>query len=398
MDRKSIGQQGKISSSSPLSRRAFLAGAATCAAAGPALLHAAVCELGRPTLLHVATCTSHSGYVQTFASTSVGCTLLGSTAIDSLAAVAAHPALPVLYVARDCREWENLPRGVIESYAVEHGAHPLRLLAQTPMALSATGPRSLAVSSCGGHLLVTASTGGAWNAFTLNRDGMPTSIAIARKEIGSMFDAHTVSLPTPHGLAFSPQQPVALSTDPGTGWMTLLQPSPESIAVLARCQTPHGLTRSSPVFTSDGRYIMVANAKSASLSVYEMSVMSGEGSNADFHLLGTTPTISPVTTLLAHPVEPAVFTSRPQGNGSCLELWKIHGSDLRVAADTWVAGYIVTMAQNAGSLWVLSDDRLTRIQIGDLRTPHRFEAPLATPGAQAIVVQTMSAHLASARS
>ena len=92
---------------STLSRRAFLAGAATCAAAAPALLHSAVHTPFRPTLLHVATRVSHSGYVHTFLLASDGCTLLGSTRIDSFAAFAVHPVLPILYVARDCREWED---------------------------------------------------------------------------------------------------------------------------------------------------------------------------------------------------------------------------------------------------------------------------------------------------
>ncbi len=76
---------------STLSRRAFLAGAATCAAAAPALLHSAVHTPFRQTLLHVATRVSHSGYVHTFLLASDGCTLLGSTRTDSFAAFAVHP-------------------------------------------------------------------------------------------------------------------------------------------------------------------------------------------------------------------------------------------------------------------------------------------------------------------
>jgi hypothetical protein len=159
--------------SSRVSRRAFLAGAAACAAVGPSLLRAAVREPGRQAVLHLATReASGKTHVHTVALTSGGCTLLGSTSVDSLAAMATHPTLPVLYVARDCRQWEGLPRGVIESYSVERGVRPLRLLARSLMALSATGPRSLAVSPCGRHLLVAASTGGAWNAFALS-DGLP---------------------------------------------------------------------------------------------------------------------------------------------------------------------------------------------------------------------------------
>jgi hypothetical protein len=152
------------------------------------------------------------------------------------------------------------------------------------------------------------------------------------------------------------------------------------------------------VLTSDGRYIVVANAQNSSLSIYEMPVASGEGSHAGFHLLGTTPTVTPVTTLIAHPVEPAVFTSRPQGNGSRLELWKIYGSHLRLEGETWVSEHVVAMAQNAASLWVLSRGRLVRMPIGDLRSPHRFETPLPMHGAQAMCTQNMSAHRTSAQS
>ena len=255
---------------STLSRRAFLAGAATCAAAAPALLHSAVHTPFRQTLLHVATRVSHSGYVHTFLLASDGCTLLGSTRIDSFAAFAVHPVLPILYVARDCREWEALPRGVIETYVVARNMSPLRLVAQTPMALSATGPRSIGVSPCGRQLLVSASTGGAWNAFALDPEGIPALVAITRKETGITLEPGAVSMPTPHGLVFSPHGPHALGTDPGTGCMTLLQPSSEAIAVLARQQTPYGLTPSSPVWTTDGRYVIVVNAQNASLSLYRM--------------------------------------------------------------------------------------------------------------------------------
>jgi hypothetical protein len=135
-----LGRQVALPLSSQVSRRTFLAGAAACAAVGSTLLRAAICEPGQQALLHVATRdASDNAYVHTFALTSSGCTLLGSRSVDSLAAIAAHPALPVLYVARDCRQWENLPRGVIESYAVAYDMRPLRLLSRSPMALSSTG-------------------------------------------------------------------------------------------------------------------------------------------------------------------------------------------------------------------------------------------------------------------
>jgi Lactonase, 7-bladed beta-propeller len=382
-----------VALSSRVSRRAFLTGAAACAAVGPSLLRAAACEPRQQAVLHLATReASDNAHVHTFALTADGCTLLGSSSVDSLAAMAAHPVLPVLYVARDCRQWEGLPRGVIESYSVERGVRPLRLLARSPMALSATGPRSLAVSPCGRHLLVAASTGGAWNAFALS-GGLPAPIAIARKETGSILNAHTTALPTPHGLVFSPQGAFAAATDPGSGRMTLLQPLSDGIAVVARCQAPHGCATSNPMWTSDGKYVIVANAQSLSLSVYEVRAVSADGSDASIHWLNTIPTATPVTTLLAHPAEPTVFTLRPQAGGSRLELWRVHGSRLQIASDTWVSGHAAALALHAGGLWVATQDRLTRLPIGDLRSSCPFELALPMPGAQAMVTQTLAAPL-----
>jgi Lactonase, 7-bladed beta-propeller len=393
MDRQSTPDPLSGTTSSlppPVSRRAFLAGAVACATIAPTSLRAAFYRRAEQAVLHLATRSSQSGHVHTFALTATGCELLGSTVIDSFAAFAPHPVLPVLYVARDCSQWEDLPRGVIETYAVECGTQSLRLLAQTPMALSATGPRALAVAPCGRHLLASASTGGAWNGLTLNGDGMPTSVAIARKETGAVLDSQTVSLPAPHGLVFSPRGHFAVGTDPGSGHMTLLQPSSEAIAALARWETPYGLTPSSPAWTIDSKYIIAATARPASLQIYEIGAALEDRSNSSVHLLGTTSTHTPVTTLLAHPREPAVFTSRPQGNGSRLELWKVRGSHLRLANDTWVSSHVVGLAHRNGGLWIASQDRLIRIPIDDLRNPYPFHVPLPLHGAHAIVTQDIS--------
>lgn len=375
-----------------VSRRKFLAGAAACAAAGPALLRAIVHPSNSQTMLHVASQNGKNGYVHTYALTSGECKFLGATGVDSCTALATHPLLPVLYLARDCPQWEDLPRGVIETYAVARGMGPLRCIARTPMALSATGPRSLAVSSCGQHLLVSSSTGGAWNAFALDRGGVPIGVAIARKETGAMLHSHTISLPTPHGLVFSPHAAFAIGIDPGSGHMTLLQPSSEQLVALARYQTSHGFTSASPVWTGDGRYVIAAEARNgASLSIYEIKLLSADGSNADIRPFGTTPTATPVTTLAAHPTQLAVFTSRRQGSGSRLELWKIHGSDLRLVSDTWLPSPVVALTEHAGGLWAGSHDRLIRLPIEDLRSPHAFELPLPVRGTHAVVAQNLIA-------
>jgi hypothetical protein len=371
---------------SRVSRRAFIAGAAAAAAMTPKFLRASLYGGADGALLHLATRASQSGQVHTFVLTREGCELLGSTDIASFSAFAAHPLLPVLYVARDCKQWENLPRGVVETYAVQRDAPPLRLLSRTPMALSATGPRSLAVAPCGRHLLVSASTGGAWNTFSLDDAGIPGSVAMSRKETGHVTSSGSIAFPAPQGLAFSPLGLWAVGTDPGSQHMSLLRPSSAEIAVLTRWETTHGIAHVAPVWTADGRYFIAANAQTASLSIYEVGAASGSESKAEVRLGGTVQTMTPIKALLAHPSEPAIFTSRPQGNGSRLELWKMNASGLRLATDTWISGDVVALAQHFDHLWAASNDRLIRISTRDFRDRRTFEVPLHR--AQALIVQS----------
>jgi hypothetical protein len=254
------------------------------------------------------------------------------------------------------------------------------------MALSSTGPRSIAVASCGRHLLVSASTGGAWNAFSLDKDGVPDSVAITRKETGYATNSQTIALPTPHGLSFSPHGLYAVGTDPGSQRMTLLRPSPAGIEVLTRWETTYSLAPVAPAWTPDARYIIAANAQTASLSIYEIGEVSGDGSKPDVHPLQTLPTMTPIRALLAHPSEPAVFTARPQGAGSRLELWKMQNAHLQLVSETWLPGDVVALGQRFGYLWAASKGRLTRISMRDFRDTRTFEAPLH--GTQAIIIQS----------
>lgn len=379
--------------SAPVSRRRFLAGAAASTLAPSILSPPALSAFFSPAFLHLAAPTSQADYLQTYALTGDTCRFLGSTAVEALAASVSHPTLPVLYVARDSGRWEHLPRGVVETYAVECSARPLRLLAQTPMSLSATGPRALAVSTCGGYLLVSAATGGAWNAFILGRDGLPASAAIARKETGALLE-RTTSLPTPHGLAFSPQQPYAIAADPGCERITLLQPSADGIAVLARCDAPLGLSLSSPVWTVDGGHLVAANAHAASLSVYAVRAMPKNQSGVSIHLVDTSEHATPIEALLAHPSERGILTLRTEKQGCRVEFWALRSNQLRLERDAWISHAARTLAHHAGSLWLASEDRVIRMRCPDLRNHlssiDSWETPPTSAGVQANITRSGS--------
>jgi hypothetical protein len=239
-------------------------------------------------------------------------------------------------------------------------------------------------------LLVSASTGGAWNAFSLDDDGIPDSVAISRKETGHVTSSGTTAFPAPHGLAFSPHGLCAVGTDPGSQRMSLLRPSSAEIAVVTRWETIHSLARVAPVWTADGKYVIAANAQVASLTIYEVGAVPGSENKTGVRLLGTIHTMTPVKALLAHPSEPAIFTSRPQAAGSRLELWRMDTSSLRLASDTWISSDVVALAQHSGHVWAASEGCLIRISMRDFRETRTFEAPLH--GAQALIAQSAIAH------
>lgn len=377
--------------SAPVSRRRFLAGAAASTLAPSILSRPAMSAFFSPAFLHLADHTSQTGCVHTYALTPDTCPFVGSTAVEALAASASHPTLPVLYVARDSGPWDHLPRGVVETYAVEYSARPLRLLAQTPMSLSATGPRSLAVSNCGKHLLVSAAKGGAWNAFSLGIDGIPVSPAIARKETGALLKSRTASLPTPHGLAFSPHTPYAIAADPGCERITLLQPSADGIAVLARCDAFLGLSHSSPAWTIDGAHIVATNARTASLSVYAVGAMPKNQDGVGIRLVDTADPATPIEAFLAHPTQPGVLTLRTERQGSCVEFWALHDNHLRVEQDAWTPNAARSLAHHAGTLWLVSEDRVVRMRLHDLRNIESWETRRTSAGVQAIITRSGSA-------
>ncbi|HEX6772481.1 MAG TPA: hypothetical protein VF126_10685, partial [Acidobacteriaceae bacterium] len=215
-----------------------------------------------------------------------------------------------------------------------------------------------------------------------------------RKETGALLE-RTTSLPTPHGLAFSPQQPYAIAADPGCERITLLQPSADGIAVLARCEAPLGLSLSSPVWTIDGAHIVAANARTASLSVYAVRAMPKNQSGVSIHLVGTSEPVTPIEALLAHPSEPGILTLRTEKQGCRVEFWALRGNELRIEQDAWIPHAARSLAHHAGTLWLASEDRVIRMRCSDLhshdlRSIDTWETPRSPAGVQANITRSGS--------
>ncbi len=143
-------------------------------------------------------------------------------------ALAMHPRMPVLYVAHATAEHGNLPRGSVSAFALDVHAGSLSLLSHQPLALSATHPNRLTLSPDGRQLIVAASTGGAWNIFHLDSDGVIQPVPSAIKLTGT--GPHALQRASwPHTAVFHPGAPYAYATDFGSDHIdtiALAEPSP----------------------------------------------------------------------------------------------------------------------------------------------------------------------------
>lgn len=173
------------------------------------------------------------GAVHAFATEDQRCVLLGSFPCERPAALAPHPWLPVLYLANDCASWQDRPRATVEALALAPDGTPTHSLARLPLALSALAPRSLALSADGRYLLVSAFEGGAWNSFSLNKNGIPAPNPGALKEVGSGSSLPGQATAHPHSIlavnSSAGQGSLFVGSDYGTDRLSLLEAYSEAV-------------------------------------------------------------------------------------------------------------------------------------------------------------------------
>jgi 6-phosphogluconolactonase len=132
------------------------------------------------------------------------------------ACILLSPAQRTLYVANDVDAHEGLPRGTVEAFHVDPLDGRLTLVGRTPLSLSATHPRHLALSPDGKVLAVAAYGGAIYNLLPIAEDGSlgpPSSIF---KQAGCGPHAHSQASAHPHTLLFDAGGRHLLSSDFGS--------------------------------------------------------------------------------------------------------------------------------------------------------------------------------------
>jgi 6-phosphogluconolactonase len=120
-----------------------------------------------------------------------------------------------LFAVNEIGEFEGLPRGSVESYTVSPGTGLLTLISREPLSLSATRPRSLAISPDGRFMVVAVYGGGAHNVLPVGVDGQIGRVTQVLKEIGCGPDPKMQATAHPHSVVFHPSGKFVVATDFG---------------------------------------------------------------------------------------------------------------------------------------------------------------------------------------
>ncbi len=138
------------------------------------------------------------------------------------AAIVRHPFRPLLYVANDVSLYQHQPRGTVETFAFDQATGKLELVGRQPLSLSATQPRSLAISPDGRSLLVAAFGGGAYNVLQIDESGLPSAPTAILKQVGRGEHETQQASSHPSYVVFHPRKGIAIAADYGAERLDIL--------------------------------------------------------------------------------------------------------------------------------------------------------------------------------
>jgi 6-phosphogluconolactonase len=268
----------------------------------------------------------------------------------STAALALHPNRHVLYAAGGFEGQES-----VEAYRVEPANGRLLLLARRSLSLSAAGPRSLAVSPNGTHLVAAAYSGGIYNVFPLTPEGVPNPVVSAFKEIGSGTRIGLQDTAHPHSIAFHPSGRFLIGSDLGADRLSLFTLTNCEIARSSQHSVASGAGPGHLVIHPSGSLFYVLHEFAGVISCHRLRANRIEPSNQSA-------AVTPGPGALAiHPSGRFLYSA-----ANILTAWKIDdasGSITRI--DSCEAGsrpHLLCLCPATSNLFVL-DNRGTLLQL-----------------------------------
>ena len=280
----------------------------------------------------------------------------GAVASAAPSSLALDASESFLYAVNDVDEYEGLPTGTVEAYAIDGANGTLQLVNRQKLSLSATAPRHVAVSPDGRALVVAVHGGGAYNVLPLGQDGSVQPVSGILKETGS----------GPHDRQRSahPQMVVfdrvgrVVSADLGSDRMSVLKLDDARLRRLGWHAAQPGSGPRQVAFHPDGELLFVANELDASVACYGYDASEGKivrklgqaATAVDANIGGVVMAVDPAGDFL--------YTAHRRGSAG-VSMWRIARSTgglqrLQTVDESGPRLHEMTMTADGGSLLGLS--------------------------------------------
>jgi 6-phosphogluconolactonase len=305
-------------------------------------------------------------------------------------AVVRHPFRSLLYVANDVSLYRHLPRGTVETFAVERATGTLELVGRQPLSLSATRPRSLAVSHDGRSLLVAAFGGGAYNVLAIDESGLPSAPSTILKQVGRGGHPTEQASAHPSDILFHPRTALAIAADYGADRLDILdpdceQPDPDNTIVTDRIPCIAGSGPSKIAMHPDGELFVVAHALRPALSAFRLSPEM-KPVRVGYASLNEAPTAIGFSSQ-----KDFIFAAHKRGGRQALlTAWKVDpqkGTLQGVSETALPASEIAAMHAVDSTLWIASDRGMIAVELHpETGTPRRSYRVSPIPDLRSMVL------------
>jgi 6-phosphogluconolactonase len=191
------------------------------------------------------------------------------------ACVLLSPAQRTLYVANELDVHEGLPRGTVEAFHIDPFDGRLTLLGRTPLSLSATHPRHLALSPDGKLLAVAAYGGAIYNLFPIAEDGSLGRPGGIFKQAGCGPQAQSQESAHPHTLLFDAGGRHLLSSDFGSDRLSVFAVEGGSLQRRMQHATGEGSGPGACALHPAGSFVYAWHNLQSTLACYRYDGVSG---------------------------------------------------------------------------------------------------------------------------
>jgi 6-phosphogluconolactonase len=282
------------------------------------------------------------------------------------------PGERTLYVANDVEEHEGLPRGTVEAFHIDPLDGRLTLSARTPLSLSATRPRHMALSPDGKLLAVAAYGGGVYNLLPVAKDGALGQPCGIFKDAGSGRCTPAQASAHPHTLAFDASSRHLLSSDFGSDRLNVFAVEDGRVRRQMQRSTGEGSGPGACALHPAGSFLYVWHALEGTLAAYRYEP--GDlGEPIQRVRWATIPDGD--QGLAVHPSGRTLYTTQPTLRAWRIREGRLSGSqDLLSVKATWIA-----IAPGGESVFVLdgSSGLISRVAVDPSTGEPRSKAKLA---------------------